>query len=186
MPISRPVPENGVAATPTAATLAMPSPAVGPTEVATFSQVIVNNDEETRANQPAPPDYDSLKTTLEGMRAKWATLGIHDYEIEVEYGSVWVSLMHIGGRKEPAVLTVEGDQIVAVRSLTNTYPFHEQSRQSVATLFDFADNAIAGEPDGLIIEYDPTYGYPTQIFINPSLPTYDDEYNIRARNLVLR
>jgi len=54
---------------------------------------------------------------------------------------------------------------------------------SIPKLFDFIEDALAREAEGLSVTYHPTFGYPTQIGIDYDQLTADDEISVTIENL---
>ena len=57
-----------------------------------------------------------------------------------------------------------------------------QEYNTIEKVFDFVEN-VSNEADEVTVEYDPTYGYPTEISIDYVKEAIDDELYLSLRNL---
>ena len=64
-------------------------------------------------------------------------------------------------------------------------PYLDTFRQhtTIESLFDLVDSAIARGVYKLVVQYDPTYGFPASIVIDPSHMIMDDETGYYVTNL---
>ena len=76
------------------------------------------------------------------------------------------------------VVDLETDKAFTKPSTIERYP-------TVAALFDEIDTALPRNPDRIEIEHNRYLGYPSRIFIDPSLRTADDELDYKLGDFYL-
>lgn len=120
----------------------------------------------------APSAIDVRLTTLQRQRATWQRAGILSYRLRLLFGCQ----CELGGktvdltvrRGEIADAAVDGTPLDLDRLVG--FP------ATVDQLFDYAErNAGAGKDE---LKYDPTFGYPLAIGVDPDLNARDDEVRI--------
>lgn len=121
----------------------------------------------------AVPDacrYDGLDKQLSAARAQWQGTGINSYSMTVQRASfhqraAWPNSW-------PLKLVVRDGHA------TGNLPRVDQAwLQSVTVdgLFDYIETEAAKHPDCLNVAFDPTFGFPTSIRIDPVFGGADDE-----------
>lgn len=131
--------------------------------------------------QSTKTDLVAAKTALNENQTKWATSAIHDYEYVVRT----ICFCTIESTT-PIRQRIENDLVVDSRydcdnksnALLTAICGQQPSQafeQSVTDLFQKIDNAIKQNVALLDVQYDPQYGYPLSISIDPILNLSDDE-----------
>ena len=111
-------------------------------------------------------------TTTEALvrRALWDSLGIDSYVLRY-------SLLVVSPDFPGYVITVRNGTVESIVDTNGDVVLPGQMIDSPTTIDDFFDLSDE-ERDAyqLFVEYDPEYGYPTHIGIDPAEDWYDDEY----------
>jgi hypothetical protein len=126
----------------------------------------------------APGDVDNLAAA----RARWSQSGGDSYSYVVNRSCFCV----LGGRT--VTVTVRNGVVSAAEYAETGGPVESTFLTYVATvpdLFDLIQDALAKDPAYFAATYDPVFGYPTRIEIDPSANVADDEVALSARNLTL-
>ena len=125
----------------------------------------------------SPADFEA---ELERNRAKWDNADIAHYRMVVDfsgYGSY---------RQMPWTLEVQDDKaIYATGAQGNLVPIDDAARFTVAALFVRIGEAYQDRSPSIRISYDPTYGYPEDISINPYVEPCCQGYDIEIRDFQL-
>ncbi len=122
------------------------------------------------------------RAELQKNRARWLASGITDsytYVVDAACLCSEAGLL-------PARVAVRYGQIVsAVHPDTNEalHPSVYSRLPTVNDLFDRAATALVGTYTDILIEYDPTLGYPTLLGLNPKRCVIDDETNFTIQSL---
>ncbi len=107
-------------------------------------------------------------------RALWQALDIQNYDFV--YG---VSCFCGFTRPNPAKLSVRGGVVVKVVPVDSAGFTREIGTPStyptVDSLFSILETAQKNTPKGVTVEFDPTYHFPTKMFIDPIKNAVDDE-----------
>ena len=113
-------------------------------------------------------------------RQRWASAAIRDYEFEFHR-----SCFCVPETTEPVRITVRNHLVsTVVRTRDGQLATTSGVRwPTVDSLFADVDALSASEPERLVVDYDPTYGYPRSIAVDVSLTVADDEYTLSAANL---
>lgn len=130
---------------------------------------------------------DTLGVTAEAVqshRAQWEATGIttysYDYHKQCECLSVEV---------QPVRIDVEAGSVVRVALQSGAQPLGSLTEglfPTIDALFDQIDEAAGKNAASLVVTYDRALGYPTLISVDYRRDVVDDEYTIRASNLVPR
>jgi len=104
----------------------------------------------------------------------WQALGIVNYDF-VYHVTCFCSilgpnpaLLSVRGGADTKVSSVDSTAAVGFEPLPSTYP-------TVDSLFSILERAQKATPAGVTVEFDPTYHYPSKIFVDPNKNTADDE-----------
>ncbi|MEW6497911.1 MAG: DUF6174 domain-containing protein [Cyanobacteriota bacterium] len=87
---------------------------------------------------------------------------------------------------QPVNIEVRNGQVTSIVPAIDGVSFNREDfemHDSIPKLFDFVEDAIAREAEGLSVTYHPTLGYPTQIGIDYDQLTADDEISVTIENL---
>jgi len=125
-------------------------------------------------------------TGTQSDHALWQALEIKNYDFVYQVSC----FCGISG-PNPAKLSVRGGMVVKVQPgdtavvvgttpAPSTYP-------TIDSLFVILENAQKNTPSGVTVEFDPTYHFPTRIFIDPIKNAVDDEvtYTIKSFSPVI-
>lgn len=142
----------------------VPQPAPSPTPVAVPGK---------RIDSPSIPDacrYDDLPESLATAKARWQGTGINSYSMTVQRSSfhqlaAWpnstpLKLKVLSGQPSGNLKRVDANWLQSV---------------TVDGLFLYIEIEAAKKPDCLKVEFDPMFGFPTTIRIDPVLGGTDDE-----------
>ena len=116
----------------------------------------------------------SQRPALVQNRALWQSQAIQHYRFDLKIGCFcpWSGLM-------PLTIEVKNGMIVSMvgRNGADITPYLDTFRAhaTVDSLFDLVDSAISRRVYSLAVQYDPKYGFPASIIINPSRLVMDDE-----------
>lgn len=121
---------------------------------------------------------DSLLRELEAARQRWAHRSAQNvtYRLREPCHCIFstASLADV-------VVSARGDSVIDVRSVgtapTLTDPFTFQQR-SVAYLFARAERAILADADEIVVLFDPVFGIPRRIWVDPNQGATDDEFEM--------
>jgi hypothetical protein len=124
----------------------------------------------------------SPATALEQNRQKWAGQEISHYRFNLMIGCFCAFRSQM-----PLTVEVQNGKIVSIETADGS-PIVEGSRQifeqagMMEKLFAVIEEAQANGADELAVVYDPTYGFPSQISINPIKNATDDEISYYVEN----
>lgn len=124
----------------------------------------------------APGDRDSLLAA----RARWQARGGTSYSFEITRSCFCL----LGGRR--MAVTVRNGAVSGAEYLDSGGPVEFALLTYVPTvpdLFDQIESALDQRAAYFFASYDPNYGFPTRIEIDPSANAIDDEVAISVRNL---
>ncbi|MEZ5102551.1 MAG: DUF6174 domain-containing protein [Thermoleophilia bacterium] len=121
------------------------------------------------------PDPAAL-AELEDAQARWEQADLHDYRLQLRFLCFCPEEI-----VAPVIVTVEDDVVTAVEWAEPEHPEGDppQERPTVDGLFEIAGNAIRSA-DGVGVTYDPQYGYPLSLSIDPDEDVNDDEGSYTA------
>jgi hypothetical protein len=116
----------------------------------------------------AGTDTADLRAQLEANKAKWTSAGIGNYSYQVTVGCFCPQFWE----NNPVLVTVENDTTVSVISEKTGedaskyyagYDTVESLFETIAKELDFAEghSKSASSGDILVLQFDPTYGFPT-------------------------
>lgn len=128
-----------------------------------------------------PESWDDRLLDLEQARVLWAETGPDSYRYHYFRGCFCAApvghfVVTVTDGTVTAAVTDPGGESVPEATLPELY--------TVEDLFDVVENAIGREVDGFQVEYDPEYGFPTLIDLDPYENAIDDELRIEAGGLV--
>tara|TARA_R110002073_G_scaffold14998_1_gene60129 strand:- start:53022 stop:53477 length:456 start_codon:yes stop_codon:yes gene_type:complete len=131
-------------------------------------------------------DDDLSKENTEFVKAieKWQSFGYENYMITERiscycYGVLVKDVFVQNGVKEK----VEFDESMLPEGQTYEDVFNHS--KTIEDAFLFIDNLLKQNPDGLTIEYDAEYGFPTVISIDYNFNMVDDEVAYLYNNFVI-
>jgi len=120
-------------------------------------------------------------TGTQSDHALWNALEIRNYDFVYQ-----VSCFCGNNGPNPAKLSVRGGSVVKVQPedgtvFLGTIPL-ASSYPTIDSLFVILENAQKNTPNGVTVQFDPTYHYPTKISIDPIKNAIDDEiaYTIKS------
>ena len=143
---------------------AAPQPGELPAPVEVTAKQIV------AATLPDACRHDGLARELSAARAQWQGTGINSYSMTIQRSSFHQLAAWPNSR--PLKLVVRDGH--ATGNLPRVDAAWLQS-VTVNGLFDFIETEAAKHPDCLNVSFDPTFGYPTSIRIDPEFGGTDDE-----------
>ena len=126
-----------------------------------------------RIETPAIPDecrYDDLADALAKARERWQGMGINSYSMTIQRSSFHQLAAWPNSR--PLRLTVRDGQ--ATGNLPRVDSTWLQSL-TVDGFFDYVASQAAQHPDCLVVSFDPMFGFPASIRIDPEISGTDDE-----------
>lgn len=113
-------------------------------------------------------------TGTQPEKALWHALGIQNYDFVYQV-SCFCGILG----PNPAKLSVRGGVVSKVASPDSTVSLGvtppPSSYPTVDSLFAILERAQKGTPAGVTVEFDPTYHYPSKIFVDPLKNAADDE-----------
>jgi len=119
---------------------------------------------------PEPCRYDGLAKELDAARAQWQGTGINSYSMTIQRSSFHQLAAWPNSR--PLKLVVRDGR--ATGNLPRVDAAWLQS-VTINGLFDYIESEAAKHPDCLNVTFDPTFGFPTSIRIDPVFGGTDDE-----------
>jgi hypothetical protein len=111
---------------------------------------------------------------LDRNRTRWQEKNIQDYRFALDIGCMcpWYEQMpltiEVRNGEVASITAANGEDI---SSYLETYNKHD----TIDELFDTIKFAIQNGADEIKVYYDPDYGFPTSILINPMKNAFDDE-----------
>jgi hypothetical protein len=124
----------------------------------------------------------SQRPALVQNRSLWESQAIQHYRFNFKIGCFcpWNALM-------PLTIEVKNGEIIAMVASNggDITPYLDTFRAhaTIESLFDLVDSAISKRVYRLVVQYDPKYGFPASIVINPSRMIMDDETGYYVTNL---
>jgi hypothetical protein len=116
----------------------------------------------------------SQRPALRHNRSLWESQAIQHYRFNLSIGCLcpWNALM-------PLTVEVRNRTVVSMTASNNgdITPYLDTFRPyaTIESLFNLVDSAISRGVYKLVVQYDPTYGFPASIVIDPSRMIMDDE-----------
>ena len=114
--------------------------------------------------------YDGLTEALTAAKARWQGTGINTYSMTIQRSSF--HQLSAWPNSTPLKLQVRSGQPTG-----NLKRVDSKWLQSVTIdgLFEYIENEASKKPDCLKVEFDPTFGYPISVRIDPVFGGTDDE-----------
>jgi hypothetical protein len=114
--------------------------------------------------------YDGLTEELAAAEARWQGTGINTYSMTIQRSSF--NQLAAWPNSTPLKLQVRsGHPTGNLRRVDSTW----LQSVTIDSLFEYIKNEASKKPDCLKVEFDPTFGYPTSIRIDPVFGGTDDE-----------
>ena len=123
----------------------------------------------------------SQRPTLVHNRSLWEAQAIQHYRFNLTVGCFcpWNALM-------PLTIEIKNGEIVSMVASNggDITPYLDTFRAhaTIESLFDLVDSAISKRVYKLVVQYDPKYGFPASILIDPSRMITDDETGYYVTN----
>jgi hypothetical protein len=160
-----------------------PPPSVPTYTVTAIDSVLALGGDYFRAKRRA--SRDSLLAQLSAARARWHLQGSPRLSFRVK-----MACFCTGVPPAPEYATVEaaGDSVLSVvdqrgRPARSLHPTN--GRPSIRWLFAYAEEAIRGDADMIIVTFDPVLGIPTRIMVDPMAYASDDQLDITVSHIVI-
>ena len=156
-----------------AAPMAGPAQVPGSPKFAPGSQPATVAANGKRIESPAIPDacrYDGLGDAIATARARWQGMGINSYSMTIQRSSF--HQLAAWPNSKPLKLTVRDG--IPTGNLPRVDASWLQSL-TVDGLFAYVETEAAKHPDCLVVGFDPMFGYPASIRIDPEISGADDE-----------
>jgi hypothetical protein len=122
-------------------------------------------------------------TGSQSERALWNALDIRDYSFVYRQSCICT----VNG-PDPAKLTVRGGVVVQVEPGDSAVVFGPTppaaTYPTVDSLFVILEKAQRVTPDGVTVEFDPTYHFPKRIFVDPVKNATDDEITYSVEKFI--
>jgi len=124
----------------------------------------------------------SQRPALVHNRALWQSQAVRHYRFDLKIGCMcpWTSLM-------PLTVEVQNGAVVSMLARTGAdiTPYRDtfRAQATIESLFNLVDSAISRRVYQLAVQYDPTYGFPASIVIDPSRMIMDDQTGYYVTNL---
>lgn len=130
---------------------------------------------------PTPGPDGLLQRELQAARATWVEQAVDDYRYTVRFGCFCPDTI-----TGPFLVTVVDGAMTDIRRVDGR-PLGDPGRFMVPLTIDevFERAADALEADELTLVYDPRWGFPTEIVVNPSLGAVDEEYSITITDFIV-
>lgn len=114
---------------------------------------------------------DTISEKNSAARALWNESGISSYQYHYEVGC-FCSGPAVGGA---TITVIDGMVVSAELEDREATPAELDGLPAIEQLFADIDNIVAEEPHDIAVIYDPTYGYPTELDVDPIANAIDDE-----------
>lgn len=108
----------------------------------------------------------------------WVDAGIADYELRLRR-SCFCPIEYLG----PVILTVEGDSVTAAVYEADGEPVPADLMEvfpTVEGLFEVLAEALASRAERIDVSYDPSLGYPRDLYIDRAAFIADEEFGFTA------
>ncbi len=106
---------------------------------------------------------------LEQNRAKWESQTITHYRMSIDgYGYAKSLAVDVEVKNGMVVKIVDNKSkkgLLPIEGVNTSYPYEQFF--TVPSLFDYVYKSYLEKPDEIMVAYDPTFGYPNTIYINP-------------------
>jgi len=123
----------------------------------------------------------SQRPALQHNRSLWESQAIQHYRFNLKVGCFcpWNALMPLTIEvKNGAIVSMVGSNGGDITPYLDTFRAHA----TIESLFDLVDSAISKRVYNLVVQYDPKYGFPASIVIDPSRMIMDDETGYYVTN----
>jgi hypothetical protein len=123
----------------------------------------------------------SQRPALQHNRSLWESQAIQHYRFSLNVSCLcpWVALM-------PLTIEVQNGRILSMVASNggDITQYQDTFRQNgtIENLFDLLNSAISKRVYKLVVQYDPKYGFPASIDIDPSRMIIDDETGYYVTN----
>ena len=124
----------------------------------------------------------SQRPALAHNRSLWESQAIQHYRFNFKIGCLcpWYAMMPLTVEvRNGAVVSMVASNGGDITPYLDTFRPHA----TIESLFDLVDSAIARGVYKLVVQYDPTYGFPASIVIDPSRMIMDDETGYYVTNV---
>ena len=114
------------------------------------------------------------QTELDRNRALWESQSIRHYRFDLT-----ISCFCVFNDQMPLTIEVQDGQVVSISAaggadISDFRDFYS-GFDTMEKLFDTIAEAAAGDAQTLEVQYDPTYGFPVSIYVDPEELVADDE-----------
>jgi hypothetical protein len=120
-------------------------------------------------------------TELDRNRSLWETqaIGHYSFDLNITCFCAIIGMM-------PLSIEVQDGQLVSINpadgtDISNLSGIYENV-STIDKLFETIEQAAGQDPATLNVSYDPTYGYPISIYLDPAASTADDEIGYDVSN----
>ena len=123
----------------------------------------------------------SQRPALQHNRSLWESQAIQHYRFNLKVGCLcpWNTLMPLTIEvKNGAIISMVGSNGGDITPYLDTF----RAYATIESLFDLVDSAISKRVYNLVVQYDPKYGFPASIVIDPSRMIMDDETGYYVTN----
>ena len=123
----------------------------------------------------------SQRPALQHNRSLWESQAIQHYRFNLKVGCFcpWNALMPLTIEvKNGAIVSMVGSNGGDITPYLDTF----RAYATIESLFDLVDSAISKRVYNLVVQYDPKYGFPASIVIDPSRMIMDDETGYYVTN----
>ncbi|HEV2147956.1 MAG TPA: DUF6174 domain-containing protein [Longimicrobiaceae bacterium] len=120
----------------------------------------------------------STKEDLYANRELWESRRVGDYRYTIQRSCRCEPEV-----TNPALVEVRDGKTASVTALDPMRPIRTQVVDSLDNfweLFDFVQAAMEQGPDKLVAEYDPEWGYPVYLFVDPRRDVEGDEHGFQV------
>ena len=120
----------------------------------------------------------NFEAELEKNRADWDSAHITHYKMVIDYSG------YIAYDKMPWTLDIQNEKVVSIiNAQGNLVPVNDSVRSlTVTALFVDIEENYQCEAPSIRVSYNPTYGYPEDISINPYVEPCCQGYEIEIRD----
>jgi hypothetical protein len=130
--------------------------------------------------QHSPANFES---ELEENRAKWDRQQITHYQMSLNPGYYYDQtplIVEVRNGEVIAVTDSQGNE-VSIEDEQSPY-YYDRELFTVPGLFSYAHQTFLEEPPIIMVHYDPTFGYPDSIYIDPWVEPCCQDFEISVRD----
>ena len=120
------------------------------------------------------PHFTPAVLQLEAAQQRWQATTHPDYDLTVQRSCFCV--MEVVRPVRVAVRNGSPTGLVYADSGTAVDTALFAHYRSVDRMFAFLHDVIASKPDSIAVAFDPVWGYPTQVTVDPNFTTVDEEF----------